>query len=88
MEIKLSPEKCRTKEMTHAYLKEILRFPDYYGENLDALYDCLCDISKKTKITVPKIIGTEKFLGGYGKTMISVFQDAESENPYLRVYIE
>jgi RNAse (barnase) inhibitor barstar len=31
------------KEM-HKQLKEKLNFPDYYGENLDALNDCLSDI--------------------------------------------
>lgn len=28
----------------HKYIKKALDFPDYYGENLDALYDCLCDL--------------------------------------------
>ena len=28
----------------HDYLKEVLNFPEYYGKNLDALYDCLTDL--------------------------------------------
>ena len=28
----------------HKYLKEIFDFPEYYGENLDALYDCLSEM--------------------------------------------
>ena len=32
------------KKDGHEYLMEALDFPDYYGKNLDALYDCLCEI--------------------------------------------
>lgn len=28
----------------HGYLKEMLAFPEYYGKNLDALYDCLTEL--------------------------------------------
>ena len=29
------------KQRGHDYLAEALNLPDYYGKNLDALYDCL-----------------------------------------------
>ena len=44
MQIRLAPENFKTRETAHTYLKEILHLPDYYGRNLDALYDCLCEI--------------------------------------------
>lgn len=28
----------------HKSIKRLLNFPEYYGENLDALWDCLTDI--------------------------------------------
>ena len=35
----------------HDYLKEVLNFPEYYGKNLDALYDCLTDL-ENMEITI------------------------------------
>ena len=37
----LDAEKMTDKDTAHAYLKEVLDLPDYYGNNLDALNDCL-----------------------------------------------
>ena len=34
----------QNRDDAHIYLKEMFRFPDYYGENLDSLYDCLCGV--------------------------------------------
>lgn len=33
------------KELAHEYLQEMLELPEYYGKNLDALYDCLTSFS-------------------------------------------
>lgn len=47
-----TPENKSTdyKEMIHSYIADSLGFPEYYGKNLDALYDCLTDIDEPTAI--------------------------------------
>jgi ribonuclease inhibitor len=32
---------CKTVEEVHQMIQNILEFPNYYGKNLDALWDCL-----------------------------------------------
>ncbi len=43
-----------TPAQLHAYMKEQLHFPDYYGANLDALNDCLTDISAPLRIIIER----------------------------------
>ena len=64
------------KKDGHDYLMEALNFPDYYGKNLDALYDCLCEID-----TEIEIINCEKV----EKDIIDTFKDAASENEFLKL---
>ena len=40
-QVTLKGEKIRSVSDLHKELKEQLELPDYYGENLDALWDCL-----------------------------------------------
>ena len=39
-------------DTVHDYLRVTLGFPDHYGKNLDALYDCLGDIDTPTRLFV------------------------------------
>lgn len=41
---------CQNRKQVHEYLKEMFDFPDYYGNNLDALYDLLGDIAEDLEI--------------------------------------
>ena len=63
----------------HNYLKEVLNFPDYYGKNLDALYDCLTEIGIETEI---KLINKD-FVS---KNMLNTFIDASDENVFLKTH--
>jgi ribonuclease inhibitor len=44
MRVELDCRKMTDRKAAHAYLKQALALPDYYGNNLDALYDCLTDL--------------------------------------------
>lgn len=48
--VRLNLSRCTSREEAHRYLKAKFRFPEYYGENLDALYDCMTDIAEDTEI--------------------------------------
>lgn len=64
------------KTKGHYYLKEALNFPDYYGKNLDALYDCLTEIGVETKI---KLTNAD-FIN---QDLLETFIDASGENTFL-----
>lgn len=69
----------------HGYLKECLEFPEYYGNNLDALHDCLTDIGSENELHMV-IRGKEELIesfGQYGDTLLQVLRAAAHENEYL-----
>lgn len=86
--IRLNGAKMLDKAKTHAYLKRKLNLPDYYGNNLDALWDCLStDVSGKT-IAIYKTDHITKNLGAYGESIIKLFQKAAQENECIQVEFE
>lgn len=69
----------------HEIFRDALGFPDYYGYNLDALYDCLTDLQEETEIVIPDPLALSRELGKrYGRLM-AVLQDAAEENPAITV---
>jgi ribonuclease inhibitor len=87
-EIRLNGNEMLNKATTHAYLKEKLDLPDYYGENLDALRDCLtADFSLK-RITIYNPAAIIENLGSYGESIINLLEQAAEENEYIQVDIE
>lgn len=64
----------------HDYLKEMLEFPEYYGKNLDALYDCLTDLADvEITITSPEEDGA------IFQKVLRVFKAADRKNENLKL---
>lgn len=68
----------------HQYLKKVFSLPDYYGNNMDALWDCLsCCYEQSTTIELRNLDVLRKRLAQTTKTMLEVFQDLHDEDGVL-----
>lgn len=81
----LNGTKMTSKEVLHRYVARRLDLPDYYGNNLDALHDCLRDLSEDTRITVTHTDKLLHCLDAYGESFLTVLRDSAEENPRLTV---
>ena len=86
--IVLDIEKMRSLPMLHKYLHTALALPEYYGANLDALYDCLTEIAEPTELVVPKNVADEAYLGWYGQQFLQMLEDAKTANDALRITLQ
>lgn len=70
-------------EQLHDLLARELEFPQWYGKNFDALYDCLTSLSAPTHLTFRNL----QSLGRREAILRQVLTDAEADNLNLIVTI-
>lgn len=71
------------RDMLHDILSDSLRLPDWYGRNLDALYDCLTEIQEETEIRILHKETLEDHLGRHAMAVTKVLKEACGENPRI-----
>ncbi|MEA4940804.1 MAG: barstar family protein [Christensenella sp.] len=77
----LNGKRMDSREHAHAHLARRLRLPSYYGNNLDALNDCLGEIVEPTRILLRNASHLRESLGEYGERLIAVLAEAAERNP-------
>ena len=77
-----------SREAAHDLLAARLGLPEYYGRNLDALYDALTERGEPTRLVVLHREELVEFLGGYGRALLETLEDADRANPTLEVLYE
>ncbi len=78
-----------SKKGVHEYIAREMGFPEYYGKNLDALYDELTSVTEPVAIgffmPVPEFDDIDFDLMLYLDKVKEVFKDAETVNPEIAV---
>ena len=71
----------------HEHVARQLTFPDYYGKNLDALFDLLSTYDE-AEVVLREPGAMLNALGAYGCRLLICFFDAAEENYRLRFTVE
>ena len=85
MAIMLEGRAMTDRAAAHDHLAQRLALPEWYGRNLDALYDCLTEIGAETEIILQDPAAVIELLGKYGEARLATMQEAAESNPKLIV---
>ena len=75
--IVLDGRRMTDRAEAHAELKQKLNLPDYYGNNLDALNDCLGELRERPLVVIEDAGAFLEGCEGYGARLLRVFADNE-----------
>ena len=82
--ITLDFNKTENIQQTYEELKKQMTLPEYFGNNLDALHDCLTECAEPIELTlIPGEKKEESWVAAFGR----VCMDAAEENSKISVEI-
>lgn len=67
-------------EEGHLYIQHMLEFPEYYGKNLDGMYDLLTEAGSDLEIHIHHSDAMDNRIK-------KVFLHAENENEHLKIFL-
>lgn len=77
-----------SRDAAHDYLAQSLSLPDYYGRNLDALYDLMTERGEPVRLLVRRQEVLREALGDYGDALLRTIREAAAENGAIEVEFE
>lgn len=87
--ILLDFSEIKTLYELHDLFENVFSLPDYYGRNMDALWDCLhCSFEEETTICVKNISALPDEMKEAKDTVIELFHDLEAENSEVSIVFD
>jgi ribonuclease inhibitor len=85
MEIIIDGKKITNKEELYTNLKAQINSIEFFGNNLDALWDILSTIDSEIIIHIKDFDELKKNLGVYADSLMQVFLDLQEINNKVRI---
>ena len=79
MQMRIDGKLMVTRKAAHEELKRAMGLPEWYGRNLDALYDLASTMRGDAALIDGQVVRRE--LGEYGDKLIETLEDAARDNP-------
>ena len=83
VEIVLDGWELQSLEDVHDRFAQALDLPEWYGRNLDALFDCLTDLGEPLTVRLLHQETLEDRLGRRGGALVRLLRRAAAENPQV-----
>ena len=87
-EITLDGLELQSIEEVHDLFARTLDLPEWYGRNLDALFDCLTDAHEPVTVRLLRKDALRERLGRRGGALIRLLRRASRENPNVTLLEE
>lgn len=87
-EIVLDGLELQSLEEVHDRFARALDLPEWYGRNLDALFDCLTDRGEPVTVRLLHREALEDRLGRRGRALVRLLRRAAAENPQITLLEE
>lgn len=72
---------CKNYLQIHLYIEETFGFPEHYGKNLDALWDCLWEYCySPSRILIKGTKGVPQEIKEYIEKIIKIFERLHEED--------
>ena len=88
MKVTLDFSEVTSRGELHDLLMEAFSLPEYYGRNLDALYDCLSEPGEDIEVNIISFDVLEERLGRYARRLRSLLRRVSSERPGFMISID